>query len=307
VLAPRPIDLNAVLRASEQMLRRLIGENIELSVQYGARLGNVLADPGQIDQVILNLALNARDAMPRGGKLTLRTSEAQPPEQDTREQGGARRNPYTRLSVSDTGVGMSDEIQSHIFEPFFTTKAPGKGTGLGLSTVYGIVKQSGGQIAVASREGLGTTFDVYLPCTDQLVEAADAASADRVPKSRGAETILLAEDEPQVRNLTREILTGLGYEVVVACDGADALEAQARHRGTIQLLISDVVMPRMSGGELAQRLLERLPNLPILFVSGYAADASLSVHLPPGELTLLPKPFTAGELARKVRELLDRE
>jgi PAS domain S-box-containing protein len=306
VLAPRPIDLNAVLRASEQMLRRLIGANIELSVEYGARLGAVLADPGQIDQVILNLALNARDAMPRGGKLGLRTSDAQLPEQHARGQQGAYRGAYTRLSVSDTGVGMSDEIQSHIFEPFFTTKAPGKGTGLGLSTVYGIVKQSGGQLTVSSHVGVGTTFDVYLPCTDQVVEAAASASAATLPKARGRETILLAEDEPQVRNLTREILTSLGYEVLVACDGVEALELQTGHGGPIHLLISDVVMPRMSGGQLAQRLLERIPGLPVLFVSGYAADANLALHLPPGELSLLPKPFTAREMARKVRELLDR-
>jgi PAS domain S-box-containing protein len=306
VLAPKPIDLNAVLRSSEQMLRRLIGADIELSVEYGGHLGAVLADPGQIDQVILNLALNARDAMPRGGKLSLRTSEAQLPEQHAGEQQGAQRGAYTRLSVSDTGVGMSEETQSHIFEPFFTTKAPGKGTGLGLSTVYGIIRQSGGQITVSSQQGMGTTFDVYLPCTDEIVEASTSASSATLPKSRGGETVLLAEDEPQVRNLTREILTGLGYEVLVACDGVEALEVQTRHRRPIHLLISDVVMPRMSGGELAQRLRERIPSLPILFVSGYAGDVNLSLHLPPGELMLLPKPFTGRELARRVRELLDR-
>ncbi len=303
--APRPIDLNAELQASEQMLRRLIGENIELSAVYGAPLCAALADPGQIDQVIVNLALNARDAMPRGGKLTLRTSQVQFSEQSAREPG-VRPGAYARLSVSDTGVGMSEDIQSRIFEPFFTTKAPGKGTGLGLSTVYGIVRQSGGHIAVSSREGVGTTIDVYLPCTDDVAMSAAPASAEGLPKARRGETILLAEDERQVRNLTREILTSLGYEVLVACDGVEALEAQARHRGPIDLLVSDVVMPRMSGGELAKRLLERIPHLPILFVSGYAPDANLSLLLPPGELTLLRKPFTAGELAGKVREVLDR-
>jgi PAS domain S-box-containing protein len=305
VLAPRPIDLNAQLKSSEQMLRRLIGENIELSVAHGEPLRAVLADPGQIDQVILNLSLNARDAMPRGGKLTLCTSEVQLTEQSAREPG-VRPGAYARLSVSDTGVGMSEETQSRIFEPFFTTKAPGKGTGLGLSTVYGIVRQSGGHLAVSSREGAGTTFDVYLPCTDDVAMSGAPASAASIPKARSGETILLAEDEGQVRNLTREILTSLGYEVLVACDGVEALEEQARHRGAVHLLISDVVMPRMSGGELAQRLLERIPHLPILFVSGYTAETNLSLHLPPGELTLLPKPFTARELAGKVRGVLDR-
>jgi two-component system cell cycle sensor histidine kinase/response regulator CckA len=305
VLAPRPVDLNAVLRTAEQMLRRLIGENIELSVTYGPDLGSVLADPGQLDQVILNLVLNARDAMPRGGKLTLETSKVELPDPPAPGLQGARPGAYARLTVSDTGTGMSEEVQSRIFEPFFTTKALGKGTGLGLSTVYGIIRQSGGQINVSSRESMGTTFAVYLPCTDQVVEAPSAAPPS-LPKFRGRETILLVEDEAQVRRLTRDILTSLGYEVLVACDGVEALDLHAQHGGPVHLMISDVVMPRMSGGELAQRLRERLPNLPILFLSGYAADANLSLHLPPGELTLLQKPFTAGELARKVREVLDR-
>jgi CheY-like chemotaxis protein len=287
------------------MLRRLIGENIELSVTYGAAIGTVLADPSQIDQVILNLALNARDAMPRGGRLTLETSEVELPGQAGRDDPGVRPGAYARLRVTDTGVGMSDEVQSHIFEPFFTTKPPGKGTGLGLSTVYGIIRQSGGQIIVSSRESVGTSFDVYLPCTDQVVTTSSAPPLG-LPKARGRERILLAEDETQVRRLTREILTSLGYEVVVACDGVEALELLTQHGAPVHLLISDVVMPRMSGGELAQRLRERLPELPILFVSGYTADANLSLHLPPGELTLLQKPFSAGELARKVREVLDR-
>ncbi|HYJ10881.1 MAG TPA: ATP-binding protein [Polyangiaceae bacterium] len=306
VLAPQPLDLNAALRASEQMLRRLIGENIELTVTCRANLGPVLADPGQIDQVILNLALNARDAMPRGGQLTIRTSNVELQEPQTGEQSSAPARAYARLSVSDTGVGMSEAVQARIFEPFFTTKAPGKGTGLGLSTVYGIVRQSGGHITVSSRQGLGTTVDVYLPCTDRAAVEVGSERATGLPVPRGTETILLAEDERQVRNLAREVLTNLGYDVLVASDGVEALELQARHDGPIHLLISDVVMPRMSGGELAERLLERLPDLRILFVSGYTADTSLSSHLPARELTLIPKPFTAELLARKAREVLDR-
>ena len=307
VLAPRRLDLNAALRASEQMLRRLIGENIELSVRCGANLGRVVADSGQIDQVILNLALNARDAMPRGGRLTIQTSNFQVQTPPTRDELSAPAPAYTRLTVTDTGVGMSEAVQARIFEPFFTTKAPGKGTGLGLSTVYGIVQQSGGHITVSSREGVGTTFEVYLPCSDGGSAETVAPPAAGMAMPRGSETILLAEDEEQVRNLAQAILTKLGYEVLVARDGVEALELQARHQGPIHLLISDVVMPRMSGDELAQRLLERVPNIRILFVSGYTADATLSSHLPAGELTLIPKPFSAELLAFKTRETLDRK
>jgi signal transduction histidine kinase/ActR/RegA family two-component response regulator len=307
VLAPRLLDLNAALRASEQMLRRLIGENIDLSVRCGANLGRVVADSGQIDQVILNLALNARDAMPRGGRLTIQTSNVQVQAPAAHGQGNAPAGSYTKLTVSDTGVGMSEAVQARIFEPFFTTKAPGKGTGLGLSTVYGIVQQSGGHITVSSREGVGTTFDVYLPCTESGPADTVAPPPASMAMPRGSETILLAEDEEQVRNLGQAILTKLGYEVLVARDGVEALELQARHQGSIHLLISDVVMPRMSGDELAQRLLERVPGIRILFVSGYTADATLSSHLPANELTLIPKPFTAELLALKTREILDRK
>jgi PAS domain S-box-containing protein len=308
VLAPRQLDLNVALRASEQMLRRLIGENVELSVMCEVNLGRVRADPGQIDQVILNLALNARDAMPRGGRLKIRTSNVQvqlPPAQG--EANAPAHLAYVRLTVADTGVGMSEAVQARVFEPFFTTKPPGKGTGLGLSTVYGIVQQSGGHISVSSREGAGTTFDVYLPCADSGAPDTVAPPAAGTAMLRGDETILLAEDEEQVRNLAQAILIKLGYEVLVARDGVEALELQARHPGPIHLLITDVVMPRMSGGELAERLLERVPSLRILFVSGYTADTRLSSHLPTGELTLISKPFTAELLALKTREVLQQK
>jgi signal transduction histidine kinase/HAMP domain-containing protein/ActR/RegA family two-component response regulator len=305
VLAPQRLDLNAVVHASWQMLRRLIGENVEFSVVYGAHLGAVLADPGQLDQVILNLVVNARDAMPQGGKLTLETGNAELDERYAREHVGARAGSYVRLKVTDTGVGMTPEVQARIFEPFFTTKEVGRGTGLGLSTVYGIIQQSGGHIEVTSVAGEGTTFTIYL-ARASAAEASASSNSASASVPRGTETILLVEDEPPVRNLARQILTGLGYKVLVASDGAEALEVQAGHDGPVHLLISDVVMPRLGGGELARRLLQRQPTLPIVFFSGYAADANLDPILSLGKPTIISKPFTAEELGRAAREALDR-
>jgi PAS domain S-box-containing protein len=306
VLAPRRLDLNAVVHASWQMLRRLIGENVDFSVVYGANLGMVLADPGQLDQVILNLVVNARDAMPRGGKLTLETANAELDERYAREHVGARAGSYIRLQVTDTGVGMTPEVQARIFEPFYTTKDMGRGTGLGLSTVYGIIEQSEGHIQVSSVLGEGTTFIIYLPRASAVEASAAPAAVDKSSVPRGTETILLVEDEMPVRNLARQILTRLGYKVLVASDGVEAIEVQARHEGPIHLLISDVVMPRLSGGELARRLHERLPALPVVFFSGYAADASLDTRFLKGEPTVISKPFTEEELGRTAREALDR-
>ncbi|MEP7051124.1 MAG: ATP-binding protein [Pseudomonadota bacterium] len=306
VLAPQRLDLNVVVHRSENMLRRLIGENVELVVTYGADLGVVTADPGQLDQVVLNLAVNARDAIPGVGTLTIETANANLDERYAREHIGVRPGAYVRLTVRDTGVGMSPEVEPRIFEPFFTTKGLGKGTGLGLSTVYGIVQQSDGHIAVSSVLGNGTTFEIYLPRTDDTATISSSASADQPPRSRGTETILLAEDEAPVRKWATQILTRLGYQVLVACDGVDALEIQARHSGPIHLLLSDVVMPKMGGPELAKRLLERLPALRILLVSGYTGDALDHLSLSASELTLLEKPFTSEVLAQKVREILDR-
>jgi signal transduction histidine kinase/HAMP domain-containing protein len=307
VLAPQPLDLNAIVQGSEKMLRRLIGENVELVVTYGQKLGIVTADPGQLDQVILNLAVNARDAISQVGTLTIETGNAELDERYAREHIGVRPGAYVRLTVRDTGMGMSAEVQSRIFEPFFTTKALGQGTGLGLSTVYGIVQQSGGHIAVSSVLGQGTTFDIYLPRTDDSGKVSRTASAELSPTSRGTETILLAEDEAPVRKWATQILTRLGYQVLVAGDGVEALEVQARHSGAIHLLLSDVVMPKMGGPELAKRLRERLPTLRVLLVSGYAGDALEHLNLSACELTLLQKPFTSEVLACKVREVLDRE
>ena len=306
VLAPQRLDLNAVVHASWQMLRRLIGENVEFSVVYGANLGLVLADPGQIDQVVLNLVVNARDAMPQGGKLTVETANAELDERYAREHVGARAGSYIRLKVTDTGVGMTQEVQARIFEPFFTTKEVGRGTGLGLSTVYGIIQQSGGYIEVSSVPGEGTTFIVYLKRASPVDASAGSAKVEDSSVPRGTETILLVEDEIPVRNLARQILTRLGYQVLVASDGVEAIEVQAGHDGPVHLLISDVVMPRLSGGELARRLLQRLPTLPVVFFSGYAADASLDAIFSLGKPTLIAKPFTAEELGRTAREALDR-
>ena len=307
VLAPQKLDLNAVVHASRQMLGRLIGENLEFRAIFEAELGTVRADPGQIDQVVLNLVVNARDAMPDGGEITIKTDNVTLDERFGREHPGVQPGRYVRLRVTDTGIGMSAEVQARIFEPFFTTKGVGHGTGLGLSTVYGIVRQSGGYIDVTSVPGEGSTFSVYLPlCSEEVgLPATETSPAQAVPG--GTETILLVEDDVAVRGFALRILSGLGYKVLVAGDGQDALELYAGYRGRIDLLISDVVMPRLSGGELGRRLTEQQPGLPIVFLSGYAPDASIAPTLPAARLTLISKPFTAEVLGRAVREALNAQ
>jgi PAS domain S-box-containing protein len=306
VLAPQRLDLNVAVHASRQMLRRLIGEQIEFVAVYGANLNLVLVDPGQVDQVVLNLVVNARDAMPGGGKLTVETSNVRVDEAHAQERIGAHAGPYVRLKVSDTGVGMSEAVQARIFEPFFSTKAVGKGTGLGLSTVYGIIQQSGGYIEVSSVEGKGTSFSVYLPAVSPQAASMAPELGEGLPAQRGTETILLVEDEAAVRNFARRILVGFGYHVLTASDGVEALEVQANYAGPIHLLISDVVMPRMGGWDLARTLLQRLPGLRVVFFSGYAADMSLHPSFPLDELMLIAKPFSEKVLAQTVREALDR-
>jgi CheY-like chemotaxis protein len=288
------------------MLRRLIGENVEFSADYGKNLGLVLADPGQVDQVVLNLVVNARDAMPQGGKLTIVTQNVELDEQHAREHVGARAGSFVRLTVTDTGQGMTPEVQARIFEPFFTTKEMGRGTGLGLSTVYGIVQQSGGYIEVASEIGVGTTFSVYLPRMKEGEGSADVNPSLPSVTPRGTETVLLVEDEVSIRNFAKRILSGLGYHVLTAGDGQEALELQASYAGPIDLLVSDVVMPRLSGGELAQQLWQRLPGLPVVFLSGYAPDSGLIASFPAAGQTLISKPFTAEVLGRAVRESLNQ-
>jgi PAS domain S-box-containing protein len=304
VLAPQILDLNMAIANLSKMLRRLIGEDIELTRIEGHPLGRVKADPGQIDQVIMNLAVNARDAMPRGGKLTIETANVNIEESYALGHFPMTPGPYVMIAVSDTGHGMDAETQGRIFEPFFTTKEKGKGTGLGLATVYGIVKQSGGFIWVESELDKGTTFKVFLP----PVEAAPAVQPDhKFPtKMRGSETVLLVEDEEYVRSLVRRSLQSKGYTVLEARNGQDALRIAQQHRGSIHLLITDVVMPGMSGRELAESLTPLRPEMKTLYMSGYADDAILHHGVLDFGTALLQKPFTSEALASKVRQVLEQ-
>jgi len=305
VLKPRVLDLTSVVAETEQMLRRLIGEDIDLRTSAEPGLGRVLADPGQIQQVILNLAVNARDAMPDGGRLSIELANVDVDEEMARrhvpEQPPGR---YVRLTVSDTGTGIPHHIQPHIFEPFFTTKEKGKGTGLGLSTVYGIVKQSGGFIWVYSEPGQGATFKIYLPRVDAPAEQTPAPQPE-VAAHAGEETILLVEDEPAVRDLAQRILRRKGYRVIVASNGREALDLVERQEGPIDLLVTDLIMPQMDGRELAQRLAALRPGLPVLFMSGYTGDTIAQRGVLDPDVAFIEKPFSPEGLARKVREILD--
>lgn len=304
VLSPQVIDLNDTMMNLDSLLRRLIGEDVEVLTVPAPDLGSVKADPGQIEQVIMNLALNARDAMPHGGKLTLETANMHLDESYAGEHQPIAPGRYVMLAVSDTGHGMSPEVQAHIFEPFFTTKEVGKGTGLGLSTVYGIVKQSAGFIWVYSEPGRGTTFKIYFPRVDQPTEAP---RADKRLGSvlRGSEVILLVEDEPQLRQLSASVLGHCGYKVLVAGNPEEGLSiAQANHRD-IKLLITDVVMPGMNGRQLAEKILQLSPATKILYISGYTNNAIVHYGVLDEGLWFLPKPFSLSALMSKVREVLD--
>jgi len=297
------IDVNALVADMDRLLRRLIGEDVELRTVLTPGVGAVRADAGQLEQVIMNLAVNARDAMPRGGKLTIETANAELDEAYAREHVTVRAGPAVMIAVSDTGTGMDSETLGHIFEPFFTTKEVGKGTGLGLATVYGIVKQSGGHVWVYSEPGRGTAFKIYLPRVTEAVEGVGAAAAPATVQ--GTETLLVVENEAPLRELTRRMLEAKGYTVLTAATPTDALALVERHAGPIHLAVNDVILPGMDGPELARRLDKARPGLRVLFVSGYANEAI--VHqgvLDPG-VAYLPKPFTAEALARKVREVLD--
>lgn len=295
VLAPRLLDLNAVIRNIEKMLRRVIGENVELCTQLDAAIGAIRADPGQIEQVLMNLAVNARDAMPRGGTLTIETSEA-----DTANPPGRG----VVLSVKDTGCGMTAEVKAHIFEPFFTTKGPGKGTGLGLATIYGVVEQSGGRIEVESEPGRGSCFRIYLPRAGVLRPTLPSHNGTR-PAAEGSETVLVVEDEDSVRSLTTLVLRQAGYQVLEACDGTSALHTAAGHEGVIDLLVTDVVMPGLGGRVVAEKLLQERPDLRVLYLSGYTDDAVVREGVLHDRVNFLPKPFSPAALAQKVREVLD--
>jgi signal transduction histidine kinase/CheY-like chemotaxis protein len=303
VLQPRVLDLNAVVADLGKMLPRLIGEHIEYQFQPGAELAPVKADPGQIEQVILNLAVNARDAMPSGGKLSVQTSNVVMTEADVNRRAPMTPGPYVLLSVNDTGHGMDEQVKAHIFEPFFTTKEIGKGTGLGLATVYGIVKQSGGFIWVQSSPGNGATFEIYLPqAVNEAAEAESEAKSSSFP--RGNETVLVVEDEDAVRELTCEFLKRSGYTVLEARDGIDALEVAGRYSGTIHLMLSDMVMPRMGGAELAEKLKAIRPKIKFAFMSGYSEYSSYGANQVSPGVSVLQKPFTMASLIERVRESL---
>jgi len=303
VLQPRALDLNEVVLGMEKMLRRLIGEDIELATRLEPHLGTVRADPGQIEQVLMNLAVNARDAMSEGGHLKIEIGNADLDQAFTRTHSRVPAGRYVMLSVTDDGVGMSRETEAHIFEPFFTTKDPGKGTGLGLSTVYGIVKQSEGYIWVYSELGHGTTFKIYLPRIDEEVVAESEPAATAV--SRGTETVLVVEDESALRDLLRDVLEDNGYTVLAAGGGEEALRAAEAHPGHIDLLLTDVVMPGMTGPRLAQEVLAKRPDLKVVYVSGYSEEAVASLgRLGPGAL-LVSKPFAAAVLLRALRSALN--
>jgi two-component system cell cycle sensor histidine kinase/response regulator CckA len=304
VLSPRVINLNEILVNLDSLLRRLIGEDIEVLSAPARDLGSVKADPGQIEQVVMNLALNSRDAMPTGGKLTIETANANLDETYARDRQPVVPGRYVMLAVSDTGEGMSTETQSRIFEPFYTTKEVGKGTGLGLSMVYGIVKQSGGYIWVYSEPGRGTTFKIYLPRADEPVEsAASEKKSDGV--QRGTETILLVEDDPQLRQLSTSVLSHCGYHVLVAASPEEGLAVCKANQREIQLLVTDVVMPRMNGRQLAEQILQVCPKLRVLYISGYTNNAIVHYGVLDPGLWFLPKPFTLSALVAKVREVLD--
>jgi two-component system cell cycle sensor histidine kinase/response regulator CckA len=305
VLEPVILNLNALLTDMEKMLPRLIGEDIALALALDPTLAQVKADPGQVEQVIMNLAVNARDAMPDGGQLTIQTANVNLDAAYTHQHPGSRVGSYVMLRVTDTGTGIDPEIQAQIFEPFFTTKERDKGTGLGLATVYGVVKQSGGYIAVDSEKGKGASFSVYLPRVEQAVAALDPGIEAPVTSSRGSETILLVEDEESLRKLADMFLRDNGYQVLGAGDGAQALQVARQHAGPIHLLLTDVVMPGINGRVLAERLAPGQPGMKILYMSGYT-DSFIAGHgvLEAGS-HLLHKPFTEETLTRKVRELLD--
>ena len=305
-LQPQILDVNEVVFRMNGLLRRLIDENVVLATELATHLDLVLADPGQVEQIILNLALNARDAMPEGGRLTIETANVELDAQWVAQHPGASEGHYVRLVITDTGMGMDGTVQAKLFEPFFTTKERGRGTGLGLATVYGIVKQNGGSIFVDSRPGYGSTFTIFLPRTEQSADSSKAARlATQAPG--GAEAILLVEDQPEVRGVIADTLVRHGYDVLVAANGVEALSILERHEGDVHLLVTDIVMPGMSGRDLAERLVAARPDLRVLYMSGYTDDVITrhGVVLETG-MAFLQKPFTPNLLLQTVRDILDR-
>ncbi|MFW6089320.1 MAG: ATP-binding protein, partial [Gemmatimonadota bacterium] len=304
-IQPTAFRLNELIADMETMLRRIIGEDVRFVTHLAPDAGHVQADRGQVEQVIVNLIINARDAMPGGGELSLTTTNEHLDEDYARTHEEVTPGEYVKLTVSDTGTGMTRDVASRAFDPFFTTKPPGKGSGLGLSTSYGIVKQSRGHIAVYSEPGIGTTVAVYLPRVDPRNDT-HAMRAGQVEPGDGTETILVVEDEVPVRDVVLRSLRTRGYEVLEAEDGAAALALLESHEGDIDLLLTDVVLPGIGGRELAERVVELRPDVRILFMSGYTDDVILHHNLRSADFDLLQKPFTAITLAAKVREVFDR-
>ena len=302
VLEPKDVDINSVVESTKTMLRRTIGEHIELVVRLDPKLWHVRADANQLGRVLLNVAINARDAMPHGGRLTIETSNvddgSRPPVAES-ESGR-----YVVMSVADNGMGMSSATKAHLFEPFFTTKDLGRGTGLGLAVVDGIVTQTGGYIDVDSHIGHGTTFKIFLPATDRAA-SDDAGRSDTEPAASGSETILLLEDDPGVLGMTRAALERYGYTVLVAGNGDEAVRVAQEHTGHIHLVVADVLTPGLTGPQTVDRLRAGNPSLPVLFISGYATSDAIHREVVAGQSTLLQKPFTSAELAAKVRSMLD--
>jgi CheY-like chemotaxis protein len=296
VLTPEVLDLNEVVVGMTDLLQRLIGESVELVFSPGADAGAVKVDRGQLEQVIVNLVVNGRDAMPQGGRITIETSAAGPDEPDADGHGGTSPGPRVRLAVTDTGTGMDSHTRARIFEPFFTTKEPGKGTGLGLATVYGIVRQSGGRIRVDSELGAGTTFTISLP---RVVDGAVMVEAPSAPAGRGTETVLVVEDEAEVRALVHAVLADHGYRVLTAGRPSEARQVAEGHPGPIHLLLTDVVMPEQGGPALARQLVAARPEMAVLYMSGYTDSAVGAGSL------FLQKPFTPEVILRTVRAALD--
>jgi len=304
VLEPKVLDVKAVIAGTEKLLQRLIGADVDVTTSLAPDLGAVKADPVQLEQVIINLAVNARDAMPTGGRLTIEAANVEMDEGYVRNHAPARAGRYVLLAMSDTGTGMDEQTRARIFEPFFTTKERGKGTGLGLATVYGIVKQAGGFIWVYSEPGRGTSFKVYLPRVDAPVEPVAARPGTTEPR-RGSETVLVVEDAASVRLVTRQVLERYGYAVLEAPDGETALRLAAKHHGPIRLLLTDIVMPGLSGQQLAGQLAHLRPEMKVLYVSGYGDRAVVQHGILASEVAYLQKPFTPETLARRVRDVLD--